>query len=130
MYEYTTQPFDLVNNFRYKFHKLYINGKCQIDGFIEDVEKSSSKKDKGSLKSIFNYMDNFSDNLRLPSSKFRHIEIANRYDVFEFKKDAVRVYVILQRPDVFIVLGGYKNNQDKDISKLSKLISEFKQIIL
>lgn len=130
MYEYLTQPFNLVNNIQYKFHKLYINGKCQIDGFIEDVENGSSKKDKGSLKSIFNYMDNFSDNLRLPSTKFRQIEIANRYDIFEFKKDAIRIYVILQKPDVFVVLGGYKKNQDKDINKLTQQISEFKQIIL
>ena len=126
MYEYFACPFDLVNNIQYKFQKLYINGRCQFDDFMEDVEIGSSKKDKGSLKSIFNYMDNFSDNLRLPYTKFRKIELVNRFDVFEFKKDAIRVYVILQKPNIFIVLGGYKKNQTNDINKLSQLISEYK----
>lgn len=39
----------------------------------------------------------------------------DRKDVFEFKKDNIRVYFILKAPDVLIVLGGFKTNQKKSI---------------
>lgn len=36
------------------------------------------------------------------------------------------VYVILERPDVFVILGAYKSNQDLDIKKIDKLFNGFK----
>lgn len=44
---------------------------------------------------------------------------------YEFKKNDIRVYVILERPDVFVILGAYKSNQDLDIKKIDKLFNGF-----
>lgn len=74
---------------------------------------------------IIAYMDIISDSIRLPSTKFNHVVDSNRKDIFEFKKDRLRVYVIKQKPNFFIVIAGYKGTQKKDISKLKSLIRDF-----
>lgn len=58
-------------------------------------------------------MDCLTDQIRLPRTKFNHIDDNHRSDIFEFKKDRLRVYVIKQKPNVFIVIGGFKGNQKR-----------------
>ena len=70
-------------------------------------------------------MDSLTDQIRLPRTKFNHIDDNNRSDIFEFKKDRLRVYVIKQKPNVFIVIGGFKGNQKKDINILKSRIKNF-----
>ncbi|MDE7180658.1 MAG: hypothetical protein K2N88_05620 [Muribaculaceae bacterium] len=70
-------------------------------------------------------MDNLTDQNRFPKTKFNHIEDKDRSDLFEFKKDRLRVYVIKQKPNFFIVIAGYKGTQKKDIKKLKSLIKDF-----
>ena len=65
------------------------------------------------------------DQIRLPKTKLNHIESNDRTDIFEFKKDRLRVYVLKQKPNVFIVIGGYKATQKKDISVLKSRIKDF-----
>ncbi len=125
MADYFTKPFELVHNPQYQFHKLYIDNECQFDTFMKDIEMNGNKKELASFASIIAYMDAISDLIMLPKTKFRHIENAGRKDVFEFKKDNLRVYVIMQRPDVYIILGGYKNNQKKDINTIARKATGF-----
>ena len=63
---------------------------------------------------------------QLPKKKFRHIEWSERDDLFEFKKNQMRVYVVKQGDVIYIVMGGWKNNQKLDISKFKKRIKTFK----
>lgn len=89
MSDYETKPYEDVNNPQYKFYKLYVDGVCQFDQFLDDIEDS------------------------------------RRNDLFEFKKDRLRVYVIKQKPDIYIVVGGFKGSQKKDIKLLKSLIKDF-----
>ncbi len=70
-------------------------------------------------------MDNLTDGNRFPATKFNHIEDSQRSDMFEFKKDRLRIYVIKQKPDIYIVVGGFKGTQKKDIKLLKSLIKDF-----
>ena len=70
-------------------------------------------------------MDCLSPSNLLPSSKFRQIKGLRRNDVYEFKKNDIRIYVIKKRPDIYVVLGGYKGSQDKDINRIDKLFNDF-----
>ena len=45
----------------------------------------------------------------------------------EFKKENIRVYVIKQEPNLYIIFAGYKNNQDLDIKNINTLTKGFKQ---
>lgn len=123
MHEYTTKPYEDVNNSQYKFYKLYIDGKCQFDEFLKEIERS--KSDKKLFKYIISYMDGITDQNRFPFTKFNHIHDEDRHDIFEFKKDRIRVYVIKQKPNFYIVIGGFKGTQDKDIDKLKLMIKDF-----
>ena len=70
-------------------------------------------------------MDEFSPTQMLPKAKFRQIKGVDRQDVFEFKRKNLRVYVVMQQPNVYVVLGGYKKGQEKDIAKLKRYIKDF-----
>lgn len=48
-----------------------------------------------------------------------------RDDVYEFKKDDIRIYVIKKYPSIFVILGAYKGTQDKNISRINKLFGGF-----
>lgn len=69
-------------------------------------------------------MDSFSSNF-LPSSKFRQIKGLRRKDVYEFKNKDIRVYVLMKKPNIFVILGGYKGTQDKDINRIDNLFNDF-----
>ena len=118
---YEIKDCDLVNNRNgYTFKKMYINGVCQFDDFYEEVH--ASKNAYKNLVAIMALMQCFSDIL-LPKEKFRQIKDIDRNDVYEFKKKGLRVYVLLCKPDVVIILGGYKKDQKKDISRLKRKLA-------
>lgn len=112
---------EFINNqYGLHFHKLVINDCCLFDEFYEDVWRSI--KGKKTLSSIIARMENFGDNL-LPKKYFRQIKELGRSDIFEFKQNDVRIYVQMVKPDVVIILGGYKNNQKKDIRRIQRIVS-------
>lgn len=126
--QYTRKPLDIVNNEHgCFFYKMEVDGKCPFDDFCKDVEKVAL--DKKRLAAIYAMMDSFNPDLKYPAKKFRHIQSNTRGDIYEFKKDNLRVYVLVQKPDIMIVLGGYKANQNKDISKVDRLVIELPQEI-
>ena len=77
------------------------------------------------LNAIYGYMDSFSPSLLLPKTKFRHVDGIKRKDVYEFKKNDIRVYVIMKRPSVFVILGAYKGTQKQDYKNISNLFNDF-----
>lgn len=124
MHEYSSIIYEVVHNPQYTYHKLIVDGKCPFDEFLSNIERN--KNDLRYFKSIINLMDNLTDANMLPKTKFRHIETRQRSDIFEFKKENVRVYVLKQKPDIFIILGGTnKGKQGKDIDRVKSLVSDF-----
>ena len=119
--KYELRKFEPVNNKTYQFHEVSVNGKYLFQEFVENLK---DQRDIKKLINIYSYMDMLSASM-LPKSKFRHIEGLKRNDVYEFKKDDIRVYVIMQRPSVFVVLGAYKGTQNKEIKRIDKLFDGF-----
>lgn len=118
---YTISRFEPVNNKEYNFYEVSVNGKCLYQEFVKGLSTRDPKK----LINIYAYMDCLSPSNLLPSSKFRQIKGLRRNDVYEFKKNDIRIYVIKKRPDIYVVLGGYKGSQDKDINRIDKLFNDF-----
>lgn len=120
---FVSEILELIHNPYYTFYKLRINGKCQFDEFLEKV--NSVAIDKKTIYSLIALMDSFGMH-KLPKTKFRQINVSPpRTDVFEFKKNNLRIYVILQKPDVYVVMGGYKNTQKQDVAVLGKRLKGF-----
>ena len=123
MPEYSTKLFDLTNNPNYTYYRLFVDGKCEFDDFLQEVNKNVA--DKKNMNAIIAYMDSLSAQL-LPSIIYNHIESGERHDLYEFKKKNLRVYVIDQRPNIYIVTGGYKSTQKKkDIPRLIRKTKDF-----
>lgn len=118
---YTISRFEPVNNKEYNFYEVSVNGKCLYQEFVKGLSTRDLKK----LINIYAYMDCLSPSNLLPSSKFRQIKGLRRNDVYEFKKNDLRIYVIKKRPDIYVVLGGYKGSQDKDINRIDNLFNDF-----
>lgn len=127
---YSVEELDIVHNTcGCKFYQLSFDGYCLFSEFVETINRSAPQ-DKKKFNSIITMMDNYSPHKLLPATKFGHIKGVCRQDVYEFKKDALRVYAIIQEPDVFIILGGFKTKQPSDIKRLNQYIKSLPQDII
>lgn len=120
--------FELIkNNNGYIFYKVYINGKCKFDKFEKEIEKD--KNMKGDLARIYSIMTLYQDNPPLPPKMFRHLTLGKgqRPDLYEFKSKYLRVYVIKHDKTFYIVRGGMKKDQDKDLKYIKDNLSKIYQ---
>ena len=125
--EYRTLETEIIHNIHnVQFYELELDGKKLFSEFIEDL---TDAKDKKTFIAIATIMDNFSFNQKLPKEKFRPIKSIKRKNVYEFKKNNIRVYVLMQEPDMFVILGGYKADQKKDIHKVDLYTKELPEIL-
>lgn len=119
------KPFEDIHNPKYTFYKLVFDGKCQFDKFCEEVKVVA--KDNKSFAKMVARMEAYDRAQLLPRTKFNSIHGTGCENVFEFKEDILRVYVVIEYclQEVYIALGGKKAEQEKSIKKLSDLLSDF-----
>ena len=122
MADFFLSPVTDINNPKYNFFLLYKDGRNFYEEFTDSL---TQKSDLNELDSIIALMDKV-DNNNLPTSKYNHISGGkyDRKDVYEFKSKHLRIYVIKKSPDYYIILGGYKKGQEKDIAKIFKHFNE------
>lgn len=125
MGRYEKVPYNVIRNiYGCAYYKLVIDGKSHFDEFVEELRNLPNETK--SLRKVLSLMEKYSPNVKLPKEKFRHIEGLKRKDVYEFKDvPCVRVYVVLQDPNIFIVDGSVKKEQNKTISRLGRLLKDF-----
>lgn len=120
--KYRIEPFNTINNRCYTYYKLYVDDKCLYDEFVEEI--STNIQNMKELKNILAYMDILGAQ-KLPKTKFNSIKDGKRSDLFEFKTKHLRVYIILDRPYIYVVAGGHKTTQDRDVERFKKRIKGF-----
>ena len=110
---------------RQKFDKLIIDDKCLLDSFIENLED----KYLSEMDSMYAYMQWVADSKPLPYAKFHLLDRnkAEGYTEYEFKTKHLRIYAISQFNGKIIILGGYKNNQDKDLITFRSIVKRYIQ---
>lgn len=121
--KYEEKIFEPINNKTYEFREVSVNGRFLFQEFIDNLK--DTQKDMRKIMQIYAYMNEFSPSTLLPKTKFRRIKGVKRDDVYEFKKDDIRIYVIKRYPSIFIILGAYKGTQDKNINRIDKLFDDF-----
>jgi len=121
--KYEEKIFEPINNKTYEFREVSVNGRFLFQEFIDNLK--DTPKDMKKIMQIYAYMNEFSPSTLLPKTKFRQIKGVKRDDVYEFKKDDIRIYVIKRYPSIFIILGAYKGTQDKSINRIDKLFGGF-----
>jgi len=71
-------------------------------------------------------MNLVANNESVPNTKFRNITTGNEpIQEFEFKAGDLRVLAIKIPNGQLILLGGYKNRQDKDLSRFRSLKKQY-----
>lgn len=121
--KYEEKIFEPINNKTYEFREISVNGRFLFQEFIDNLK--DTPKDMKKIMQIYAYMNEFSPSTLLPKTKFRQIKGVKRDDVYEFKKDDIRIYVIKRYPSIFVILGAYKGTQDKSINRIDKLFGGF-----
>lgn len=103
------------------FYKVLISGVCLFDEFCKKTAKSTEGKKK--LTKIYSFMNYMAENNNsLPESKFNSIKNKQKVFGYEFKEKDIRIYVLKKDPNVYIVLGGYKKNQNSDVDTLLDIV--------
>ena len=119
---YTIENCDLIKNHHgYTFQKLVKNGSCQFDEFVCEATRVIANKKK--IVNLISRMEYFGD-YPMPAGYIKQIKAIGYNDVYEFRKDDIRIYVKIVRPDVIIILGGYKNTQKKDIQQIKRILEQ------
>lgn len=129
MYTFAFENILEVHSGIYHFRKLVVDGFCLFDEFTNEV--ASNPQYSSELATLLSYMNFMAkENQKLPSAKFNHIIERGNVIGHEFKSKHLRIYIIKAKPDVIIVLGGYKNAQKSDIRKFSSLVKQLKNVEL
>ena len=105
------------------FSQLSINGEKQLDKFEEELKGTTYQ---GEFRQLFVYMEFLANNNPLPITKFRELK-GNKDNIkeYEFKSKHLRLYAIAQPGGKIIILGGFKNNQTKDIAHFRAIKKEY-----
>ena len=104
------------------FEKLIVDGDCPFDHF----EKNLEAKYRRSLEKIFFYMNEVANNKPLPHTKFKDVTPKKeKVKEYEFKDGDLRVYGISSYGGKIIILGGYKNQQEKDFRSFRSLKKQY-----
>lgn len=130
MLTFALEKLDEVRNGILSFYKIRINGECLYDDFCKKIEQNKiERKQLITIQAYMNMMAN--NNQRLPKNKFNSIKQGDKVIGYEFKTDKLRIYVAKQEPNIFVILGGHKTSQTKDVAKFKRIIfsEEFANLI-
>ena len=121
MSKFALQNIDAVQG-NQTFEKLLVDGVAPFDTFEEGLET----KDRRSLEKIYFYMNEVANNRTLPKTKFKDVTPKKqKVKEYEFKDSDLRVYCISKFGGKIIILGGYKNQQQKDYRTFRSLKEQY-----
>lgn len=109
-------------NWRQIIFQLVIDGIGQLDAYEKDV----SVRYDSDFRSILSLMQMVANNKLLPKQKFKNVTPPKEIVAeFEFKYGDLRIYAIATNGGKIIVLGGFKNKQDKDFRRFRSLKQQY-----
>jgi len=123
MHTFATETIDAIRG-KQSFEKLVIDDVCLLDEFEKEINSNSQHKSE--YTTILTYMNLVANGISLPNTKFREIKGSKiKHKRYEFKKGQLRIYAFNKPNGKIVVMGGYKKDQEKDISKLNTIVKEY-----
>lgn len=133
--EYKIKPLDIVNGnkvsgIRPKFFMLVKNGDIQFERYCNEIIQRG--QNTAYLKRLITTMDNDSNLIRLPDTKFKNItRKKSTFKEYEYKADELRTYAIhIENVGRIIVVGGFKNTQRSDIKQFHEIIKQLAEYLI
>jgi len=127
MKTFTLKKIDSIEG-KQDIYKLEIDNNCQFDEFEKEILKRAQYENE--LASLYSLIEDIANNKLLPKNRFRDITQSKKDKIkeYEFKTRNLRVYAIKSLGGKIIILGGYKNNQKKDINKFRYIKAEYLKV--
>ena len=96
-------------------------------GVLDTFEKELEKKYKKDIEMIYAYMNMVSNGDHIPGTKYHELDIYKNdpYQDFEFKHGKLRIYGVKITGGKIIFLGGYKNQEEKNLTRLRSLKKQY-----
>lgn len=107
-------------------HELCKNDESIFKEFADEIVKDINLVSK--FAKAISIIENSANQINMPKTKFRQLEVGKQVNckVYEAKAGIIRVYMFAEkRTGRIIVLGGKKNNQDKDIKSVIRIIKDY-----
>ncbi|SEG51059.1 hypothetical protein SAMN05421847_2568 [Halpernia humi] len=124
MKKYSISLSDKIQQSSTKVFELCKNDKNEFDNFFNIIEKEGTHF--GYLSAALRILQDTSNNTNLRgSNKIRLLDTIGNCKLYEVKKDILRIYFFKDENGRIIVTGGKKNDQDKDISRVKKIIKDY-----
>lgn len=131
MPEYTLKEYtEIKERFgKIRIQKLVINGTCQFDEFIIEIEQDGNLTEQiGKIHAIFEQYSNMNT---LPDKKFKKLKLKNfkpeiSSTAYEVKTKDLRIYFAhIEKSDSVIVVAGKKTSQKKDLKSFCSIFNDF-----
>lgn len=123
---YTIEKYEDISNPFFEFFIVSYNGRDFFSNFVMALRQ---KEDLDGFAKILSSMDNFGKPyITMKKDKFRPIikkDKGLRRDIYEFKGNRIRVYVIKTENKFYILHGGWKKDQVEDLNKVYKRFNNF-----
>src|ERR1700750_1665994 len=103
--------------------QLVIDGSKQLETFERSLAGTSYLSE---YKVLLKYIEYLANGNSLPQNKFRHLKgTKDGIPEHEFKSKHLRIYTIQLPSKKIIILAGYKNTQEPDITKFRSIKAAF-----
>jgi len=108
-----------------KVNKLWRNGKCLVNQFIEEVNQDVNLAHE--LLELYATLEDVANVKRVPPNQYKKLHLGKlKYAAFELKSKHLRLYLIHESgTGQILIIGGKKGTQDQDIERLEKIIKEY-----
>ena len=97
-----------------------------FEAFYEEIENDDILFEQ--LSAALRFVEDAANLKHLPKTKFRVLKVPKdvKAKVYEAKKVIIRIYLFqLKGKGKVIILGSKKNNQNKDIKTVCKIVKEY-----
>jgi len=108
------------------FYSLIIDDHDVLQNFEDQI---TNKIDEKKIAGLYKIMEYISLGKLLSETQIRQIKNPKLDNLYEIKKNPLRLYCIKCKSNYYIALCNTKTNQKKDIKKFIKIAQEFMQII-
>jgi len=107
------------------FYRLIVDDVCLLDAFEKELNGGNCRYNS-EYRAIVARMQMVSENNLLPKELLNTIRFSGApCHCCEFKSKHLRVYVFVNQNAYYVVMGGFKTNQDKDIKRFSSIVIEY-----
>jgi len=107
-------------------HELCKDGESLFNKFADEIVKDANLISK--FAKVISIIEHSANRMKMPQTKFKQLEVGKQVSckVYEAKAGIIRVYMFAEKhTGRIIVLGGKKNNQDKDIKLVIRTIKDY-----